>query len=195
MNELTFQEQAFAELYLVSFNAYRSALDAGYAESVARTHACQWVSLTTCPPNKRHLRDYIHDQVIERYGHDAPDSEWLLRRCRLLVDFNIKKFLRRNDDGDMVYDFTEASDDDWYCVEEYVTEQIYRKAAGGGEVPVDKLKIKTGSRAAAIKILGDFAKIAAFRENLNVTGELVSVNMQPEEYKQYRQEMLDADDC
>lgn len=196
MKELNFQEQAFAALYLESFNAREAARGAGYAESVVLNKAWSWVSLTSCPPNKRHVREYIHAQVKERFGDDDIDAEWLLKRCRLLVEFNIKKFLRLDDKtGDMVYDFRDATDDDWYCVEEYVTEQIMRQIHAGVMVPVDKLKIKTSSKIAALKLIGEHTKIQAFRENVNVTGEMVNINMNPEEYKEKRREMLDADDC
>ena len=192
--ELNFQEQAFAAIYLSCFNATKAALEAGYSENVARNHAWSWVSITGCPVNKRHLRDYIQGEISRIYGEEKVDKGWILRRAKLLADFNISKFLTRSG-ADAVYDFSEATQDDWYCIEEYVTEQSYRRIAGGETVPVDKLKIKTPSKIAALKLLGDHVDVQAFAENVNVSGEMTQVVMNADEYKKARQEMLTQDDC
>lgn len=192
--ELNFQEQAFMGLYLQSMNATKAALGAGYSESVARNHAWSWVSITGCPVNKRHLRDAIRAEIDRIYGEEKVDKGWILRRAKLLADFNISKFIR-NDGVDAVYDFSTATQDDWYCIEEYVTEQSFRRVAGGETVPVDKLKIKTPSKIAALKLLGDHVDVQAFSENVNVSGEMTQVVMTADDYKKARQEMLKEDDC
>ena len=194
MKELNFQEQAFMALYLQSFNAPQSARLAGYSESVARKHAYSWVGITGCPPNKLRLRDAIHAEMTERLQIECVDAEWVLRRARLLADFNIRKFITVTDAGDAVYDFTEATDDDWYCIEEYTTEQAYRRIQGG-QVPVDKLKMKTGSKAIALKLVGDHVKVQAFKENIEHSGTVTQINMTPTDYKKARQEMITDDNC
>ena len=167
MKELNFQEQAFCAVYLDTFNARKSALDAGYSVHVADNHAWSWVSITGCPPNKRHVRDYIQAQIDKLYGSEQIDKQWLLKRCKIIAEFNISKFIRQNG-TDAVYDFSNASLDDWYCIEEYATEQSFRRAASGEPVPVDKLKIKTPSKIAALKLLGDHVDIKAFSETVDV---------------------------
>ncbi len=194
MKELNFQEQAFKALYLQSFNAPESARLAGYAESVCRVHAWSWVSITSCAPNKIHLRDAIHAEMTEHLQMERIDSEWVLKRARLLADFNIRKFITVTANGDAVYDFTEATDDDWYCIEEYTTEQAYRRTQGG-QVPVDKLKIKTPSKVAALKLVGDHVKVQAFKENIEHSGTVTQINMTADEYKQARAEAMAQDDC
>jgi len=194
MKELNFQEQAFMALYLASFEAPQSARDAGYSENVATKHAYSWVGVTGCPPNKLHLRDAIHAEMTERLQIECVDAEWVLRRARLIADFNIKKFITVTDAGDAVYDFSKATDDDWYCIDEYVTEQSYR-AMKGYEVPVDKLKIKTAGRLAALKLVGDHVKVQAFKDNIEHSGTVTQINMTPDDYKKARHEMLNSDDC
>lgn len=194
MRELNFQEQAFMALYLTNFSAPESARLAGYSESVARAHAWSWVGVTGCPPNKLHLRDAIHDEMTKRLQIECVDAEWVLRRAKLIADFNIKRFITVTDAGDAVYDFTEATDDDWYCIDEYVTEQSYR-GMKGFEVPVDKLKIKTAGRLAALKLVGDHVKVQAFKENVEHSGTVTQINMTSDDYKQARAEAMAQDDC
>ena len=197
MKELNFQEQAFMALYLQSFNAPQSARDAGYSESVCRAHAWSWVGVTGCPPNKLHLRDAIHTEMTERLQIECVDAEWVLRRARLIADFNIKRFLTVTDAGDAVYDFSKATDDDWYCIDEYVTEQSYRQI-DGLQVPVDKLKIRTASRLAALKLVGDHIKVQAFKQNIGLTTpvlvDIITPEMTAEEAaKLYAQEVLSSE--
>lgn len=170
VKELNFQEQAFMALYLESFNATQAALGASYSENVAKNHAWSWVSITGCPLNKIHLRDAIQAEVDRRFQSERVDSEWVLRRAKLIADFSLGKFLRMTDGGDAVYDFSEATEDDWYCVEQYTTEQSYRKAAGGEPVPVDKLKIKVPSKVAALKLVGDHVNVQAFKQQIEHSG-------------------------
>ena len=109
MKELNYQEQAFMACYLQSFNARKAAFDAGYSEHVANNQAWSWVSITGCPPNKRHLRDAIQKEVDKRFGDDPVDAEWVLKRARLIAGFNIAEFIKINEFGDAVYDFSTAT--------------------------------------------------------------------------------------
>lgn len=194
MKELNFQEKAFMALYLQSFNATQAALGAGYSEYVARNQAYSWVGITGCQPNKLHLRDAIHDEMTERLQIECVDAEWVLRRAKLIADFSIKKFINVTEAGDAVYDFSKATDDDWYCIDEYVTEESY-KQMDGLQVPVNKIKIKTASRLAALKLVGDHIKVQAFKENIEHSGTVAQINMTPSDYKKARQEMLNDDNC
>lgn len=195
--ELDYQEQAFVAMYLDGpkpFNAYQAALAAGYSELTAKGRSSSWVSVTNCPPEKRHVRDAIQSEMDRRFGLENIGPDWVLRRAKLLADFNIRKFLTHLDNGDAVYDFSEATDDDWYCIEEYVTEQSFRRSADG-PVPVDKIKLKSGSKIAALKLLGEHISVQAFKQNVEVKGQVTTVTMTADEYKKARQEMIDADDC
>ena len=165
MKELNTQEALFVQHYLESFSAAKAAREAGYAESVAATKAWEWVSITQCPPNKEHVRKAVEDGVQERFGVESVDSMWVLRRAKLLAEFSLYKFVRYTKEEGAVYDFSEATPDDWYCIEEYATEQI-SKVLDGKPIPVSKLKIKTPSKVAALKLVGDHISVQAFKENV-----------------------------
>ena len=194
MKALNNQESLFVDHYLESFSAAKAARKAGYAESVAATKAWEWVSITQCPPNKQHVRKAVEDGVRERFGVEQVDGMWVLRRAKLLAEFSLYKFVKFKEGIGAVYDFSEATPDDWYCIEEYATEQLSR-VLGGEPVPVDKLKIRTPSKVAALKLVGDHISVQAFKQQVGVDAEVVQVVMSPEEYKKARAEALGADDC
>ena len=93
------------------------------------------------------------------------DAYWVLRRTALLADFNIRKFIKTDDLGNATYDFSEATDDDWYCIQEYTVEEISR---GNGEdvYHVDKLKIKVYDKLKALELVGKHVQVQAFREQV-----------------------------
>ncbi|MBL4591291.1 MAG: terminase small subunit [Phycisphaerales bacterium] len=194
MKEMNTQEKLFVEHYVESFSAAAAARSAGYAESVATTRAWEWVSITQCPRNKEHVRKAVEDGVRERFGVDQVDSEWVLRRAKLLAEFSLYKFVKFKEGEGAVYDFSEATPDDWYCIEEYATEQI-SKMLEGDSIPVHKLKIKTPSKVAALKLVGDHVSVQAFKENVGHSGEVTQIVMNAEDYKKARQEALADDDC
>jgi phage terminase small subunit len=119
--------------------------------------------------------DGCMDEVIEaqkEFNSLAVDAHWVLRRLALLADFNIKTFIRVDSDGNAVYDFSEASDDDWYCIQEYVAEELQR-GQGEDKYFVDKLKIKGYDKLRALELVGKHVDIQAFKDqsdvNLNAT--------------------------
>ena len=73
---LNAREKRFKELYLVSLNPEKAAVDAGYSVSTARCKAHSWVSISRdkCPNDKKHLWDAINDAknaISETTGIDA----------------------------------------------------------------------------------------------------------------------------
>lgn len=194
--ELNLQEQAFAALYLQSFNATQAALEAGYAPGYARTRAWGWVSVTQCPPNKTHVRDAIQAEIEAIHGEEKIDKGWLLKRAKILADFNISKFLKISEDGsEAVYNFSKATPDDWWCIEEFAHDRSYRLAVSGEDIPADKIKIKTPSKIAALKLLGEHIDVGAFKQQVEITGQTTQVVMSADEYKRARREMINDDDC
>lgn len=195
MKELTLQEQVFKVVYLETFSVRDAAREAGYSESVCRTQAWSWVSITGCPPNKVHLRDAIAKDIKEVYDEERIDKSWIIRRARLLVDFNLKNFMRVNENGSAVYDFSEATLDDWWCLEEFVNERTFRSLAKGDEIEVEKVRIKTASKIAALRLIGDHVDIAAFKTGIEVNGTMTQqIVMTPEEYQAARTKMIEGDD-
>lgn len=121
-------------------------------------------------------REYIeHDKAIKddikqtiKDQHDCViNAHWVLKKASLLAQFNIAKFIRVRDDGTAVYDFTSATEDDWYCIQEYgfSTQQVMQ-----GEIEVGKVKLKTESKLKALEMVGKHKGIDAFNTDDN-TGD------------------------
>ena len=193
-NALDIRQKLFIRHYLKSFNATEAAIKAGYAESAAKGDAWSWASTTSCPPNKKHLRDQLFKEIDKKFGPEEVDAMWVLKRAKLLADFNIVKFVRLDENGLAVYDFSNATPDDWYCIEEYATEQI-GKAIDGELIPVSKLKIKAASKIAALKLIGDHISVQAFQHEVKVSGEVTQVIMTETQYVAARKRALKEDDC
>lgn len=116
------------------------------------------------------------DDVIEeerQYAGIAVDADWVLRRAALLADFNINKFIKTDEDGNAIYDFSTASDDDWYCIQEYSADEIVR-GQGDNKYRVDKLKLKSYDKLRALEIVGKHIDVQAFKEqsDLHIQGGL-----------------------
>lgn len=97
------------------------------------------------------------------------DALWVLKRAALLADFNINKFIRV-EGGEAVYDFSTATDDDWYCIQEYVTDSSFVKSEMG-LVPVDKIRLKTHDKLRALELVGKHINVGAFKEKLELSGD------------------------
>ena len=198
MKELNLQEQVFVFEYVKTLKVYQSAIRAGYADSYAKTKVYAWVSETQCPRNKLHVREAIRKELNKIYAEEKIDKGWILRRAKLLAEFSISKFIRQ-EGGEAVYDFSNATPDDWWCVEEYVTEETLSdlKASGGEPLPAGKVKkrIKTPSKIQALKLLGDHVDVAAFKDHSETSGQVTHVHMSQDEYKKAREQAIRDDDC
>lgn len=118
------------------------------------------------------VNDAVDDLVEEQKDISLMriDAAWVLKRAALLADFNIKKFIKVDHLGTAVYDFTDATDDDWYCIHEYVTESSFIKG-DLGLMPVDKVKLKTYDKLRALELVGKHIDIGAFKDKLELSGD------------------------
>jgi hypothetical protein len=89
------------------------------------------------------------------------NAKWVLDKAVQLASFNIRKFLRRTPNGQMIYDFSNATDDDWWCIDEIA---IVRKSVGRGDdmYDVEDIKIKTTKKLDALKLIGSHVNIGAW---------------------------------
>lgn len=123
------------------------------------------------------------------------DAAWVLKRAALLADFNINTFIVINDEtGDAYYDFKNATDDDWYCISEYTADQIW-KGKGDNAYAVDRVKLKGHCKIAALKLVGTHTEVQAFKEQIEHTGAMAFTQLNAEEFKQARRDMLADDEC
>jgi len=98
------------------------------------------------------------------------DRAWLLKRAALLADFNINRFIKINGDGQPVYNFKNATDEDWYCITELTVDRIVR-GTGEEEYEIDKVKIKAESKIRALELVGRHVDVGAFEKEAS-TGEI-----------------------
>lgn len=110
-------------------------------------------------PIMAQLVEQLNDEVIERA---AVDATYVAQRLQLLAEFNIGKFLIEQSDGTAVYDFSNATADDWYCIDEYTTETVLR-GRGEDRYEVEKIKIKPAAKLKALELLGRITSVDAFK--------------------------------
>ena len=110
----------------------------------------------------------LGQQVSEQTGIDAA---WLLVQLSKLAKFNINRFLVMNTEGDYVYDFSQATDDDWYCISEYTTSSV-GKGRGKNQYLVSETKLKAESKLKALELIGKHIGVQAFKEQLEMSGSV-----------------------
>jgi hypothetical protein len=97
-------------------------------------------------------------QAVEKTRYNA---EWVLQRLALLAEFNISKFIKVDRDGRAVYDFSTATEDDWYCISEYTVEEISR-GSRGDVYEVEKVRLRPHCKLKALELMGRHVQIDAF---------------------------------
>lgn len=122
------------------------------------------------------------------------DAAWVLRKAVLLADFNIAKFVVvDNETGQAFYDFSEASDDDWYCIQELTVDEITR-GRGGDQYEVERVKLKSFDKLRALELVAKHRDVQALEERINLSGQVGIAQIPVEDYKRAREEMLKQDD-
>lgn len=122
----------------------------------------------------------------------AVDANWVLKRAVMLADFNINKFVKIGPEGLPIYDFTKATDEDWYCIEELTVDHIW-KGSGEFAYEVDRVKIKTSRKTQALQLVHKL--IGGPDVIIKHKGAVGLMHMDVEQYKQARRQMLNQDDC
>jgi len=166
MSELNDQEQVFVDNYLINLSPYESAIAAGYAESTAKVKAWSWVSHSKCPDHKMHVYNAVQKAMKKRSEKTGIDAQWVLNKLALLAEFNINKFIRVVN-GNPVYDFSKATEDDWYCITE-ITFDTINKAMGDDLIEVERVKLKSVDKLKAIQLAGNHVSVQAFNEKTTV---------------------------
>lgn len=96
------------------------------------------------------------------------DAAWVLERAARLADFNINRFISVEEGGIAVYDFSKATDDDWYCISEYTVKNLVRRS--NNVYTVEGVKLKTACKLRALELVGKHTEVQAFREQLSLSG-------------------------
>ena len=130
-------------------------------------------------------------EMLEKISIDAA---WVLERTALLANFNIKAFIKIDEAGQAYYDFSTATDNDWYCISEY-TVDVIEKGKGDDKLYVDRVKVKTTDKLRALELVGRHISVQAFKDQLASTNTHMVTNLNREEFVAARKEMLENDEC
>lgn len=85
--KLSAREYAFKDSYILTKNAYQSAINAGYAKTTALKKASLWVgkSRTSCPANKLHVWDAVHKALAEISEETNIDARFVLTNLAAMI--------------------------------------------------------------------------------------------------------------
>lgn len=162
--------------------AYKRAYEtAGLAASVVRSRAYALF-------REEHMQfavRQVEDAELERM---KVDGSWVLRRAALLADFNINVFVEVDEHGTAYYDFSSATDDDWYCISEMTIDRIV-KGMNNDKHAVDRVRLKPHDKIKALRLVAEHVDVQAVQQNIK--HEVFDVAA----YKKARLEMLVQDDC
>jgi len=148
-------------------HAYRAAYNCENS-SLKSVQQCAWRTMKI-PKVLDAINVIRHNALVavnESLMKTTIDAAWVLHRAALLADFNIRKFIRVDDQGNAVYNFSNATDDDWYCIAEYTVEEI-AKGSKEDTYFVDKVKLKTVDKLRALELVGKHVTVQAFREQID----------------------------
>lgn len=183
MRKLTAKQTAAAD-YFVIHSGESGAKTAAYRHAYSTDNmkkATANRSATTLF-QKPHVAAYVAERqagALEKAAamseHVEINAAWVLKRAALLANFNIRKFLTTNDTGDAVYDFSGATDDDWYCIDEYTVETL-TKGSGGDKYDVERVKIKGVSKLRALELVGKHIEVQAFSDKVEHSGTITTEN-------------------
>jgi hypothetical protein len=150
----------------VKERAYRAAYDCSkmpprsVSAKCAELFAKQYMRLAIALIDAEALKE-----VNEKMSDDVIDNAWVLKRASMLANFNISAFIVVGDDGQAYYDFSTATDEDWYCISEYTADQVI-KGSGDNKYEVDRVKIKTHCKIKALELVGRHVNVQAFKDNV-----------------------------
>jgi phage terminase small subunit len=154
------KQTAFCEEYIKDLNGTQAAIRAGYSERTAESQASRLLM-------NAKVKEYIERLKTIRSEKTGYDAAWVLTKLGLLANFNLNKFLTVNKAGLPCYDFSTATDDDWYCISELTIDHI-NKGSGEEVYEVERVKLKPESKLKALELMGKHVDIQAFRERVEM---------------------------
>lgn len=154
--------QRFVDIYATTMAIGKSALAAGYSSAQEGTKLMK--SPLVCRA--------IATALEEKTRLARIDSAWVLKRIALLADFSIKAFIVVEDGGRLYYDFSQATADDWYCINEITVGAVRAQVSHGDKLYVDQVKIKAIDKLKALEMVGKHVAVGAWKERADVDGAL-----------------------
>lgn len=154
------KEKRFVEEYIINLDPVKSAIAAGYSETVARGKAYSWVVCESVSGNaKPHVAHAIEEALRKRAERTEITADRVLKELAKLGFSNMKKFSKWSGDHMDLVDSEELSDEDTACVQE-----ITKTTNNSGST----IKIKLHDKKGALEQLGKHLKL--FTEKHEHTG-------------------------
>ena len=133
----------------IKSDAYRHAYDTS-GMTARSVHREAWELF-----RRPFMREAVAQFHRERAAKVQVDLNWVLERAQRLAEFNINTFLVTDGEtGEAYYDFSKATDDDWYCISEYTVETI-AKGRGDDRVDVDRVRLRPEAKQTALRLVKD----------------------------------------
>lgn len=145
---------------------------------------CNFVKAEACrragykSPDKYATKLFKHPDVvaeIERRRKRLSEKfdlsrDWIVSRLMRLVEsnLNLKKFMKVDDEGNLYWDFTDATDEEKLAINNLQVD-TYVEAKGNGKV-VTKMKVGAADPLGALQTLARIQGL--FQDNVNVSGEV-----------------------
>ena len=154
---LTLQQERFVAEYLIDLNATQAAIRAGYSAKTAQPQSSRLLSNAM-------VQTAVaagHKRVIARAEKSAAD---IVAEMEKLAFSNMTHFTSKRDDGELMIDFSGATEDQLAAITEYTTE-TYTEGRGDDAQQVKRVKFKIHDKYAPLVKLGERA--GAFKEASN----------------------------
>lgn len=178
--ELNPREKRFKELYLVSLNPERAAVDAGYSITTARCKAHSWVSNSRnkCPDDKKHLWDAIAEAKDAISENTKIDAEFIRTRLAEMINADPCDII---DEDTGAYKRIHDWPIEWRrMLSAADVKELYEANAQGKQEKIGEIvKFKFIDKLKAYELLGKHVGVNAFSDKLKIEGAIgISIDSQ-----------------
>lgn len=120
----------------------------------------------------KEFKEGVEQKAVKIMEDQGITVGWVQSKLKTLVEFNIRKFIVVKDKK-FFYDFSTATDDDWYCISELAGEQIMKEDEEGLLWPCEKIKLKANCKMKALELLGKTVGAYTDKIESNTTATVV----------------------
>jgi len=168
--KLTKKEQIFVDEYLLTMNAEKAALAAGYAESTARKLAPLWIGKNRQNKHyKKQLAEAIAEAMEKRSERTKIDSDFVLQELAAIWNADICDII------DDLGQFKPVSE--WTPIwRKLITAADIQELFDGFGKEREKIgevvKVRFIDKLKALELVGKHVNVNAFQENHRINGDL-----------------------
>lgn len=171
--KLTKKEQIFVDEYLLTMNAEKAALAAGYAESTARKQAPLWIGKNRQAKQfKKHLAEAISEAMDKRSERTGIDSDFVLQELAAVWNADICDII------DDLGQFKPVSE--WTPIwRKMITaadiQELFDGFGKEREKVGEVVKVKFIDKLKSLELVGKHVNVNAFQENVNHKANLAEL--------------------